>query len=57
MAMSGTQTTRFALNGTYTRLVGSFAGKTSETGSVVRIIMQMMSQYNGGQTAARVGKQ
>jgi len=57
MAMSGSQTTRFAHNSTYTRLVGSFAGKAAESGSAVRIIMQMMSQYNGGQTAARVGKQ
>lgn len=30
MAFSGTQTTRFAHNGTYTRLTGSFAGKAIE---------------------------
>ncbi len=56
MAMSGAQTTRFALNSTYTRPVGSFAGKAAESGTAVRIIMQMLNQYNGGQTTARVGK-
>lgn len=38
MAFSGSQTTRVAHNGTYTRLTGSFAGKTPESGAATLFI-------------------
>ena len=46
MAFSGTQKTRMAHNGTYTRLTGSFAGKTEE-GAPTGRIMSSLVQHGG----------
>ena len=58
MAVSGSQKTRIggALSGV--GIVLTITAKSpGEAGTGLRIIMQMLNQYDGGQTVARVGKQ
>ena len=58
MAVSGSQKTRIggALAGV--GIVLTITAKSpGVSGTGLRIIMQMLNQYNGGQTVARVGKQ